>query len=434
MAIFDYVINILEATTYSYIIVNYITLKKNINKFSFFIFFSILNFIITTYFNLTIGYEGYYLSFKTIILFISLCMIVKKSLLENCIEVLLLSLVISLAISTYIIFVLAATNLEIYMIYQPPLYYISCVACRVFHFMWGYILVKFQKKLGHMITEYNWIFLILLVIIYFGTISVENIMMGNNGINSNYAFMAEICFILEIIIILYFIYVTRRKYLMDLEKDKLLTIHSSVADQIEQFKQDQERISMLRHDMKNKLHVLDAYLEQGQIEKVKEEIQNDLEYIESLKAPVFSGNSGLDLLINSKLIKCKNKNILFSIQIDKSAVADIDDISYGILLGNALDNAIEHNRKENPFIEFSIMKSQNQVKIEIINPIDVASIESLETTKEEKLSHGYGTKSIRSVVEQAKGTVLFQSRDYLFTCTILLPLKANDSKAEKQLH
>lgn len=433
MAIFDYMINILEAMTTAYIAVNYARLKKDVNKTYAFLLMSFVSFGITTFFNLVVGYESFYLFVGTGVRFLLLNIISENTFFENCIEILLLSLIVAVANATFALPVLIFTNYDIHSLYNPPIISVFCVFARIFHFMWGYILVKFQKKVGYMITEYNRIFLVLLLIIDFGTICVENVMVGNNGINSNYAFMAEICFILEIIIILYFIYVTRRKYLMDLEKDKLLTIHSSVADQIEQFKQDQERISILRHDMKNKLHVLDAYLEQGQIEKVKEEIQDDLEYIESLKAPVFSGNSGLDLLINSKLIKCKNRNILFSIQIDKSAVADIDNISYGILLGNALDNAIEHNRKDNPFIEFSIMKNQNQVKIEIVNPIDAASIESLETTKEEKLSHGYGTKSIRSVVEQAKGMVLFQSRDYLFTCTIFLPLKVNDSKAEKQL-
>lgn len=284
-----------------------------------------------------------------------------------------------------------------------------------------------------MITEYNKVFFVLLLIIYFGTISAENIMINCEGIFSNYAFIAEICFVLEIIVILYFIYITRKKYLMDLEKDKLLMIHSTVADQINQFKQDQERMSILRHDMKNKLFILDAYLNHNQINKAKDEIRNNLNYIDSLKTPVFSGNDNLDLLINSKLIKCKNMNILLSIQIDKSAVAEIDDISYGILLGNALDNAIDHNRKENPFIELSITKTQSQVKIEIVNPTNDARVESLETSKEDKSYHGYGIKSLRSVIEQHKGKVLFQSKDHLFTCTIYLPLKVSSITELKQL-
>lgn len=420
---FDYLINILEAMTTAYIAINYARLRKNIHKGKAFLLMTIISFTTTTFFNLILGYESFYFIVISISQLICLFIISENTLIENIIEILLLSLILSFSVISFIFPMLIFTEYEIYMLYEPPLFTIFCICGRIFHFVWGYLLIKFQKRIGYMITNYNRIFLILLLIIYFGTISVENIMMGNNGLNSIFAFIAEVCFILEIIVILYFMYVTRKKYILDLEKDKLLTIHSTIEEQINQFKQDQERITLLRHDMKNKLLVLDAYLEQNNIEMVKSKIQEDLNYVDSLKAPVFSGNPNLDLLINSKMIKCKNQNILLSIQIDQTAIADIDDISYGILIGNALDNAIEHNRKENPFIELSIMKNQNQVKIEITNPTNQEKLESLETTKTDKSSHGYGTKSIRLVVEEKKGKVQFQSSDHLFTCTIFLPLK-----------
>lgn len=388
MSMFDYMINICEAFTTAYIAVNYATIKENISKKLAFLLIAVVSFGFVTFFNLVMGYESYYLIVVSIAQFICLYIVSENTLIENLIEILLLSLILSFANATFILIVLIFTNYEIYMLYQPPIFNIFCIFARIFHFMWGIILVKFQKKIGYMITEYNKIFLVLLFAINFGTISVENIMMGDNGINSIYAFYAEICFILEIIIILYFMYAARKKYLIDLEKDKLFHIQNTVEDQIKQFKQDQDRISSLRHDMKNKFLILDAMLNQNKIEEVKAEIVHDLEYIESLKAPVLSGNPSIDLLINSKILKCKDQNIPFNIQIEKSAVADIDDVSYGILLGNALDNAIEHNRRENPFVELSIMKVQNQVKIEIVNSIEQFQIQSYETVKEKNQNMG----------------------------------------------
>ena len=71
------------------------------------------------------------------------------------------------------------------------------------------------------------------------------------------------------------------------------------------------------------------------------------------------------------------------------------------------------------------MKIQNQVKIEIVNSIEQEEIQDLKTTKEDQFGHGFGTKSMELVAKEKNGSVLFQSRNHLFTCIIYLPLKIN---------
>lgn len=422
MTAFDIFINIWEALTTACIAVNYARLKKKWNKYAAILFMTILCFSSVTILNVIVGYEGFFILITTSIQFLCLMFISDNSFIENLIETLLLTIIVSFAITSFYVLIFIITGQPTNEILANNIISL-CIFTRIFHCLWGYALIRFHNHIGSMITNYNGFFLILLFIIYIGTVCVENIMRTTSGINYLYSLLGEICFLSAIIILLYFMYRTRKNYLLDLEKEKIYHIQSSTDDQIAQFKLDTERMSALRHDMINQMMVLEALIDKNDLEQAKEQIHKNYDYIHSLKSPIFTGNSSIDAIINAKVLKAGKNGIRLNTQIDKSAIAEINDISYGILLGNALDNAIEHNSKTNPYIEMSITAIKDQVIICITNPTDHKNNSSLETTKANKEIHGFGTKSMRTIAQKNGGNVLFQQIDNEFVCTIRLPLK-----------
>lgn len=185
-----------------------------------------------------------------------------------------------------------------------------------------------------------------------------------------------------------------------------------------------EESRKLRHDMKNMLLVSIGYLEEGKAEKA-------LDYLKTIQAekvqadfPVICENEELSYLLTIKRQRCREQNIAFhyviSTKIDK-----IRGVDLSIILGNLLDNAIEGISKEDGRqIDLQIEEQRGYYKIMVRNSVDHTVLENnrnLFTTKENVAEHGWGIKSVKTVVEKYHGICEFSETDGMFTAEVLLP-------------
>ena len=101
------------------------------------------------------------------------------------------------------------------------------------------------------------------------------------------------------------------------------------------------------------------------------------------------------------------------------------DIS--VLFGNILDNAIEGTSKienaDKRLIHLSLSKQKSFVRIRVENCCedDIRFVNGLPTTKKDARYHGYGMKSIQSIVEKYDGSMAVKVVDGWFELRILLP-------------
>lgn len=99
------------------------------------------------------------------------------------------------------------------------------------------------------------------------------------------------------------------------------------------------------------------------------------------------------------------------------------------LFGNAIDNAIEAvskvDKREKRTVSLMVRESRGMVYIGLENGY-TGTIEFEDglpvTTKQDKRFHGFGTKSIRNVVEKYGGTMVINASDNIFRLNILLPV------------
>lgn len=95
----------------------------------------------------------------------------------------------------------------------------------------------------------------------------------------------------------------------------------------------------------------------------------------------------------------------------------MDELDIYTLFGNALDNAIEANRKienaKNRWISVQIQRKKGIILIELINPyqgtVDFDESRMPVTSKADRESHGFGTKSIRSIIEKYDGQMIIKT-------------------------
>lgn len=184
-------------------------------------------------------------------------------------------------------------------------------------------------------------------------------------------------------------------------------------------------LQILQHDMKNELLcVQKAILDDDQEKAVATLERLTREKITNFRSYVKTQNDLVDMVLNIKLNYAKEKGILVSCLIDTDfAGFDADDLVN--LLANSLDNAIESSlqQKKRKEIAIAIKNKRNYLWIEIKNAISSSVLQKnakLLTTKANRKYHGFGTESIRNLVEKYDSGTEYYEKDGWFVLDIMM--------------
>ncbi len=191
------------------------------------------------------------------------------------------------------------------------------------------------------------------------------------------------------------------------------------------YKENSELIQQKLHDLKHQVYIIkseeNAVARNSQIDSIIEEISN-------MSANIDTGNLVLDTILTSKNIYCIEQKIIFSCLADGKLLNFMEVSDICSIFGNAFDNAIEYvmkeSRLEKRLINLRVMEKQQFVIIRFENYCEQqpSFVDGLpETTKQDKINHGYGLKSIKFTAEKYGGTMTVGLSDNWFSVKILLP-------------
>lgn len=214
-----------------------------------------------------------------------------------------------------------------------------------------------------------------------------------------------------------------------LEKEKTVyeqQIHMMTNNTKEQ-KKLMEDFHRERHDLINKLIVLKNEIEQGEKENVIREIDKIIENNHTESYISDSGNQVIDALLNTKYSIAKENGIQFLLKIFIPEELPINQCDLGVVLGNALDNAIEATEKcneNNKNIEIAMGIKKQSLVFVIKNPYEGSLKQDktgkLISTKNDFRRHGYGISSIQKVADKYGGDVIIETQDGKFILTVMM--------------
>ena len=105
----------------------------------------------------------------------------------------------------------------------------------------------------------------------------------------------------------------------------------------------------------------------------------------------------------------------------------VSDTNVSIILGNALDNAIEANEKIDDDklrkISVQLRSGRGIFSIKITNPVDknlMLSHGKIKTSKVDVKNHGLGLASIEEIVKNNQGVIEYYCENQIFTLSIFL--------------
>ncbi len=186
----------------------------------------------------------------------------------------------------------------------------------------------------------------------------------------------------------------------------------------------QSEIRTFRHDIKNKLLSVSGLLADGQIQTAIDAIKGEVDFLDEANNGIInSGNPAIDAVLQSKLLVAERKGINLSFSVKISDKINIDLLELGVLIGNALDNALEATEAlENDAdktIFLSLITMGGRIVISVENPVKTeVDTKRIVTAKADKNNHGYGIKSIRTIAQKYDGDAFVSCDGNIFTISI----------------
>ena len=187
-----------------------------------------------------------------------------------------------------------------------------------------------------------------------------------------------------------------------------------------------EQIRGIRHDMKNHLEAISLLAAENKNCEICEYLNEIVSQIELSDDTIFTGNSGIDAILNLKINEATGKGIT----VCKSILIPHDlSISFSdavVVLGNIFDNAIEACERDHvkePLIYFKMQYVDDMLFIEIKNSIGYkleAGKSLLSSRKNDAVYHGIGLKNVRNIIEKCSGTMNVDIEDNCFVNKIVL--------------
>lgn len=189
-------------------------------------------------------------------------------------------------------------------------------------------------------------------------------------------------------------------------------LERQLEDEKEYYKmlhENQIQIQKTSHDMKNTLISILGNISEGKTESAIKKINEMLDNTNQSSQTVYTGQVTVDTMINIKK-KCMDINdICFKPICFMSKECNFDEIGFCIVLGNALDNAIEACKKvdkENRYILLKIIEDESLLSCYLENSSNgIMPKENEKTTKMNKSIHGFGLDNMKMIINNNGGAI-----------------------------
>lgn len=212
------------------------------------------------------------------------------------------------------------------------------------------------------------------------------------------------------------------KLKIELAEQRLAAQEQHYAEMTERNKEIKKHI----HDTKNLLLVLQSYVMQGKIHDAETHLKEMLDNLDSGTMD-YTGNIVLDTVLGAKINEAQKHAVKIVPAIALYGQLNIKVLDLALLLGNALDNAIEATSKINgetkKKIYLTVKLHQDILHIVVKNPVmHPVQIEnnSVKTNKENAEMHGFGIPNMQTIVQKYKGTLDLRCVDQFFVLNIVL--------------
>lgn len=302
----------------------------------------------------------------------------------------------------------------------------------IYHFIKKYSFTSI-RRLSSKSRIFISICLIMLFLLYVAALISEMSIVVEQGqtLSNVYLSLWLICMLLSngFVYAIYFfvLHVESEKEMMDVQMATYDIQCQSMMAKIQEEKK-------MHHNMRHHFRTLISLTESGEYDAVKAYLQKYLKEWEELKAEQISDNPQFNTILGYYVSQAEQKHIKVMTDIEMKAYYPLDMMDMTVLLGNAMENALEACERAGalkPFISISIRQKKQMLLIKIENSCEDSSLAEDETrhlpksSKKGRIS-GYGISSMQNIARRYQGELDFFKDGTTFILRIVLNIPDNE--------
>ena len=201
----------------------------------------------------------------------------------------------------------------------------------------------------------------------------------------------------------------------------------SFKQYVEEARARYEKTKSFRHDIKNHMTVVKDLMRNGESEEALAYIGDLADMTEELSFPCSTGSPVADILLGNKLGIARSMGIDVDCSLLLPYPCPVRDIDFGIILSNALDNAIracrDINGGEETYIRVSGRIQGDFVLMEVENSFQAKG----------RAGEGTGLSNIRAVTEKYQGAMSIKTQGGSFLLSVLLVIPRHAESIPRQI-
>ena len=193
-----------------------------------------------------------------------------------------------------------------------------------------------------------------------------------------------------------------------------------------QYEMSKENIALLNrksHDLRRQVAALRTV---GTPEEQAEAIREIEQTVQTYDSTFRTGSRALDTVLTQKALACAQQGIELTVMADGSLLRFMKSVDLFTMVSNILDNAMEANARipaeEKRSIHLSVHEKRGLVILQCENPYS-GTIEMRDglpvTTKADKASHGFGTRSVSATAAEYGGVTRITTDGGMFVIRLI---------------
>lgn len=186
-----------------------------------------------------------------------------------------------------------------------------------------------------------------------------------------------------------------------------------------------QQTAVYQHDMRHHLRLIGGYMDAGKPEEAVEYIRQVQKDVEAVSLRRYCENEAVNLLCSSFAEKAARSGVALTVEASVGTKLPLSDTELCSVLSNGLENALlaaQLPEKARRWVRLYCGEKNGNLLVEMRNPYDgrIKMVEGIPLSDD--TGHGYGCRSIASIVRQHRGHCLFEPKDGVFTLRIAIPL------------
>lgn len=202
-------------------------------------------------------------------------------------------------------------------------------------------------------------------------------------------------------------------------------------DHMDEFLEAKDDMRAIRHNIKNNMTMIGGFISDNKPEEALKLIDKIVGDIDRTTACIHTGDTSMDSIINKEVSIMKEHHIEFKEKYGIITIGSITETDLALILGLALDNAIEAVDKikdGEKTISLNIHTNSNYLIVTITNSIVPGSHIKFDRTSKiiDSENHGYGVREIKRLCHDYQGEATYEVKHDKVVLKILLNFKTKE--------